>query len=111
MERQPLHTSWAGTIQKRFNVEELFAAEAQARGLIAHPGWAVLSDLVAERRAKLVGQMVGQTVLEQTEYVAKANSVRSFDEVMQAMLVLLTVADETRQRIAGGAGRQENDGG
>lgn len=92
---------------------ELFAAEKKVRSLLDHPGWAVLTELVETRRNALVEQMGAADVLDHARYVAKANSVRTFDEVIQAPRVLLYIAAEVRRREeqeveARGAGGQEH---
>lgn len=107
MERQTSHAAWATLIRREFatsapgrdklDAEAVYAAAKQLEDLVAHPGWEVLGRLVARKRSQAIGALTGQRVLDQAEYVAHANSVRSLDEVMQAPLVLLSIADEVRR--------------
>lgn len=102
-------------VRGRFStLEELEHAAEHARGLVTHPGWAIVLDLLGAEIATIDAVLDGVRVLEQADYAAKLGRRSGLRAPAAVVYALIEHAEselmKQRAKHESGAGSSREEG-
>lgn len=87
--------------------EALERADA-IRALVAHPGWAVLTEALDRSERQLVENLVVGKVRAHEEYAKRSGEINGMKIARELPTVILAFAEKVRENLrAGGAGEED----